>query len=95
MSGLIQLRVGQVTVAVVTHPALSAVASCPGSLRGGKLSLVHTVRACAKIYGKESVNVSVNELGHVVRSSTEQHACIVSGRTRNELILPFSNLRKL
>ena len=64
-------------------PAVGGVASCPGSLRGGKLSLVHTVRACANIYGKESVNVSVNDLSHVVRSSTEQHACIVSGRTRN------------
>ena len=55
----------------------------PRLIAWGKLSLVHTVCACAKIYGKESVNVSVNDLSHVVRSSTEQHACIVSGRTRN------------
>ena len=35
---------------------------CLGSLRGGKLSLVHTVRACTRIYGKESVNVFMNDL---------------------------------
>ena len=34
-------------------------------------SLVHTFCACARMYGKESVNVSVNDLGHVLRSSME------------------------
>ena len=31
---------------------------------------VHTVRACARIYGKRPVNVFVNELSHMAISST-------------------------
>ena len=50
-----------------------------GSKRSGKSSLVpsprksglvHTVRACARIYGKRPVNVFTKELSHMAISST-------------------------
>ena len=47
-----------------------------------KSGLVSTVRACARIYGIGSVNVSVNGLSHMPRSSTETVYGIVSERTK-------------
>ena len=40
----------------------------PGSCRGGGGGTACTVRACVRNYGKESVNVFVNDLSHVVKS---------------------------
>ena len=36
-----------------------------------KSGLNHTVRACGRIYGKQQVNVFVNEFSHMAMSSTE------------------------
>ena len=36
-----------------------------------KSGLVHTVHACARIYGKPPVNVFVNEFSHMAMSSME------------------------
>ena len=47
-----------------------------------KSGLVSIVRACARIYGIGSVNVSVNGLSHMPRSSTETAYGIVSERTK-------------
>ena len=53
--------------------------------RGKKKSgLVSTVRACARIYGTGSVNVSVNGLSHMPRSSTETVYGIVRERTKKQ-----------
>ena len=53
--------------------------------RGKKKSgLVSTVRACARIYGIGSVNVPVNGLSHMPRSSTETVYGIVSERTKKQ-----------
>ena len=42
--------------------------SCGESRESG---LAHTVHTYARIYGKGSVNVFMNDFSHVVRSSTE------------------------
>ena len=39
---------------------------------------IHTVCACERIYGKGPVNVSVSELSHMTRSSTEAVTCSYS-----------------
>ena len=49
-----------------------------------KCGLVSIVRACAKIYGIGSVNVSVNGLSHMPSSSTETVYGIVSKRTKKQ-----------
>ena len=58
-------------------------ASYPGHAEK-KSGLVSTVRACARIYGIGSVNVSVNGLSHMPRSGTETVYCIVSERTKKQ-----------
>ena len=53
--------------------------------RGKKKSgLVSIVRACARIYGIGSVNVSVNGLSHMPRSSTETVYGTLSERTKKQ-----------
>ena len=58
-------------------------ASFPGSFKGGVESLVHTVCACTRIYGKGSVHVSLNNLSRVAGSTMEAIYTVVSGRKRN------------
>ena len=60
----------------------SRLASYPGHVKKKKSGLVSIVCACAKIYGIESVNVSVNGLSHMPRSSTETVYGTLSERTK-------------
>ena len=50
-----------------------------------KSGLVSTVHACARIYGRGSVNVSVNSLSHMPRRGTATVYGIVSERAKNTL----------
>ena len=54
--------------------------------------MVHT----ARIYGTEPVNVSVDELSHMARSSTEAvYMCIVNERNSSYEILDFLQILQL
>ena len=61
--------------------ARSTLASYQGHAKIKKSGLVSIVRACARIYGIGSVNISVNGLSHTPRSSTETVYGTLSERT--------------
>ena len=66
------------------RPTNSRLASYPGYVKKKKSGLVSIVCACAKIYGIGSVNVSVNGLSHMPRSSTEIVYGTLSERTKKQ-----------